>query len=178
MTQQERTAGELYVDQVRQRNASARGTREGRDPAQGFRFYVEIRGVYVAEFLECSGISMEREVKTFEEGGVNDFVHQLPGRVKYGNITLKRGITYSRDLWDWFQEGLYDGRVKRRPVSIVLGNVEGNKAKQWDVRDAYPVKWSGSALSSDASQLAFETVELAHHGIALGMVERDPMGAG
>ncbi len=143
--------------------------------AQSFRFYVEIMGILCAEFLECSGISAEREVEEIEEGGVNDFVHRLPGRIKYQNIVLKRGITYDRDLWEWFKAGEFDGCVHRVNMSIIIGNAELRKVKQWDVYDAYPVRWSSTDLSTDSLQVAIETLEIAHHGIATSYEEGNPL---
>lgn len=142
-----------------------------RAAGQAFRFYVEIAGVLSAEFLECTGLSMEREIKEVNEGGVNDFVHKLPGRTKWSNITLRRGISYTRDLWDWYCVGLYDGKVKRVNLSIILGNAELKKVKQWDVYDAFPVRWSGADLSTDTLQVAIESLEIAHHGMALSSEE-------
>ena len=75
------------------------------EPAPAFKFYVEILGVIVGEFTECSGLGAEREVFKYREGGTNDFEWILPGQVTYSNITLKRGITYSRELWRWFNHG-------------------------------------------------------------------------
>ena len=67
------------------------------------RFCIDIEGLWVAVFTECSGLSGEIEVETYQEGGLNDYEHKLPGRAKYGNITLKSGVASSLDLWDWFQ---------------------------------------------------------------------------
>ncbi len=166
-----------YLQKVRSDNATSRYI-EGRDPAQVFRFYVQIEGIISAEFLECSGLSMEREVKEYAEGGVNSFVHKLPGRVKYSNITLRRGITYSRTLWEWYCKGLHDGRVKRVNLSIILGNPEGKISKQWNVIDAYPVKWSGASLNTETMQVASETLEIAHHGLELSAEESNPLRPG
>jgi phage tail-like protein len=140
-------------------------TRE--DPALNYKFYVEIQGIYVAEFTECGGIEMEREVETYAEGGINDFVHQLPGRVKYSDITLKNGLTYSHDLWLWFRQGLYDGKVKKMAFSIILGNAEGLKVKQWEVVGAFPKKWKGPTLQSASTETAVQEITLAHHGLTL-----------
>lgn len=135
------------------------------DPMAGFKFHVEIRGVTEALFTECSGLGVEREVYSYEEGGVNDFVHKLPGRLKYTNVVFKRGLTLSQELWDWFQIGSYNGRVKKRSVSVILYNIDGSVAQRWDLINAYPVKWTGPAFKSDSTQAAIETLELAHHGI-------------
>lgn len=146
------------------------------DPGLAYKYYIQIEGVNVAEFLDCSGINAEREIKTYAEGGVNDFVHQLPGRMKYTNIVLKRGLTYSHALWLWFSKGLYDAKVLRVNLSIVLGDAEGLKVKQWDVLSAFPVKYAGPNFKSDSTEVAIETVELAHHGLRLNEETQTPMG--
>ncbi|HEY3291501.1 MAG TPA: phage tail protein [Anaerolineae bacterium] len=147
------------------------GSNSAKPPAQAFRFYIERSGIVAAEFTECSGLDMTRAVKDYEEGGTNDFVYKLPGRTSYSNITLRRGITYTRELWDWFVVGLYDGKVKRQNFSIILGNGELKKVKQWDVFEAFPVKWSGADLSTETLQVALESIEIAHHGINLSAEE-------
>src|SRR5205809_3613571 len=81
------------------------------DASPAWKFFVEVQSVIVAEFQECSGLSMEREVMEVKEGGTNDFEWLLPGRIKYGPITLKKGITYNRELWRWFCWGMLDGQV-------------------------------------------------------------------
>jgi phage tail-like protein len=91
------------------------------DPAPEYLFVVELTGIIVGLFTECSGIEVKREVKSWREGGVNNYEHQLPGPVSYSNITLKRGLSLSRALWDWFQSGLYDFNVRRINFSIIQG---------------------------------------------------------
>ena len=147
-----------------------------RSQAVSFRYYVEMQGVVVAGFTECSGLSLEREVVPYKEGGVNDFVHQLPGRVTQSKITLKRGITYSQDLWKWFAVGMYDGKVKRINLSIIIGNAEGKKVQHWDVISAWPVKYEGPQLKSDSNEAAIETIEIAHHGLRLSTETGSAMG--
>jgi phage tail-like protein len=176
---------------------SALGLRFDTSPA--WKFYVEVLGVIVGEFMECSGLGMEREVKRVREGGTNDFEWLVPGGVTYSNITLKHGITYSRELWSWFQTGSLDGQVlglntvpggkmaikalKSRGIhlphgtniSIILGTVEGKKAKHWDITGAIPVKWTGPELNSGSDSLAVETLEFAHHGLNLSYEIMTPM---
>lgn len=134
------------------------------DPVSDIRFAVEIGGNIVAWFTECSGLSVQRETMTHQEGGVNNYVHQLPGQLKYSNITLKRGVSDDEVLWKWFQEGLYDGKVKRQSVSIVLFSVDRKKRKRWELKQAYPIKWSGPNLKTDSRGVAIETLEIVHHG--------------
>jgi phage tail-like protein len=140
------------------------------DPADliaKFRFGVEIQGVVVGWFTECSELSLEREVTPYKEGGVNDYVHQLPGRTSYSRITLKRGLA-DNVLWDWFQKGLYDGQVELHNISIVLYGGDRAETKRWNLVDAYPVKWTGPDLKGDSDDLAIETLEIGCGGGAGG----------
>lgn len=138
------------------------------DPAPAYKFHVEIQGIIEGWFTECSGLSMEREIFEYKEGGVNDYVHKFPGRTKYSNITLKRGLASSEELWKWYQEGLETGKVKRTNVSIILRDRSGEAIKRWNLESAYPVKWVGPDLKTDSNQVTIETLEIAHHGLTLG----------
>lgn len=140
---------------------------EDPDPLPVFKFWVEMKSIVVAEFKECSGLRLERSIDTVEEGGVNDRVHQLPGRNKYSNIVLKYGVMQTDELWKWYQEGLLDGKVKRINFTILLRNVKGEVVKRWSVEDAFPVKWEGPSLNVEGNQVAVETLEIAHHGLKL-----------
>jgi len=149
-----------------------------RSVAQNYKFYLEIGGILVGEFLECGGLVIEREVHEITEGGVNDYVHKRPGKLKLTNITLKRGLTYDRELWNWCRRGMYDGMVTRKNLSIIIGNSEYLKVKQWDVFGAFPVKWELVSLNASTMEIAWEQIELAHNGFALNDVERTPIGSG
>jgi phage tail-like protein len=137
------------------------------DQLANFRFWVEMQSVIEGVFLECSGLSMERDVLSYKEGGRNDRIHLLPGRTKYPNIVLKRGLALSANLWNWYQEGLYNCLVRRISFSILVFNSENSQVKSWDILDAFPVKWSGPELKTDSNQVAIETLEIAHHGLRL-----------
>ncbi len=137
------------------------------NPYTIFRFRIEIEGIIVAQVSEITGIQAETEIEPYEEGGVNEFVHQLPKRTKYQQITLKRGITDLDDMWKWYQD-VVAGSFKRKNGSIVLMDVEGNDKWLWNFIEAYPVKWTGPDLKADSNTVAFETIVLAHHGIKKG----------
>jgi len=157
------------------------------DPAPSYLFYVELSGVIAALFTECSGLSVSREIEEVVEGGVNNYAHKLPGRVRFSNITLKRGVSLSRGLWDWFREGRYDFHVKRINLSIIQGapgyNVaakvglgsELGKVKHWDIENAFPVRWEMSSLSTASTrEVAIESLEIAHHGLSLSYEAATP----
>lgn len=133
------------------------------DPAITFKFWVESKGVIVGAFTKCTGLSTERDTEQYEEGGVNDYVHILPGRIKYSNIILSRGITYANDLWEWYKPA--NGKLRVANVTIMLWSRQGDVVRRWSIDKAYPVKWSGPDFSTDSNEVAIETLELAHHGI-------------
>jgi phage tail-like protein len=131
-----------------------------KDPYTSFTFRVEIEGIMVAGFSEVSGLHLETETETYEEGGVNNFVHILPKRTKHQNIILKHGITDRHDMWAWYQN-VVSGTFERRNGSIILMDNYEDKWR-WDFFQAYPVKWTGPELKADSSTVAFETIELVH----------------
>ncbi len=136
------------------------------NPYMSFRFRLEIGGVIVAQVSEVTGLQLETETESYEEGGVNDFVHQLPKRTKYQPITLKRGITDLEEMWRWHQD-VVNGKIERKSGSIILVDDTGDKWR-WNFSGAYPVKWTGPELKADANTIAFETIELVHQGIKKG----------
>jgi phage tail-like protein len=137
------------------------------DPYRGFRFRVEIDGIAVAHFSEVSGLQAETETEPYEEGGLNDFVHELPKRTKFPHIILKRGITEVDELWRWHQD-VVSGKFMRKNGSIILLNEAGEDTWRWNFTNAFPVKWTGPDLRADSNTVAFESVELAHNGIKKG----------
>ncbi len=142
------------------------------DPTPKYRFVVEIQNNVVAQFSECSGLTVERDVVSRPEGGINDYAHQLPGAVKYSKVTLKRGLA-DNTLWDWFKQGLYDGHVDRRNVTIVLYHPDGSEARRWDMTDVYPTRWTGPDFQADSGQVSVESLELSTgDGTAPALVQR------
>jgi phage tail-like protein len=136
------------------------------DPTTSFRYGVLVAGVPVGGFTSCSGLEVTRETKDVEEGGINDYVHVLPGRLRHSRLVLKRGIITTSFMWEWLHWGMHDVSVMKMPIVIMLYSVDGIPTRVWAVTDAYPVKWSAGELKSDANQVAVETVEFAHSGIA------------
>src|SRR5579859_4635040 len=94
-------------------------TPKRQDPYKAFNFIVEIDGVQSAGFMECSGLSAEITVIEYREGGSNSAPIKLPGLRKFSNITLKRGLTQSRDLWQWLNS-ILQGKIDRRNGAIII----------------------------------------------------------
>ena len=137
------------------------------DPYQASNFVIEIEGLLVGGFSECSGLEVEVEVEEYREGGQNDFVHRFAGRTKHPLLVLKHGMSPIDGLWGWHQD-VSAGAIERRNGTIYLLNKEQLPLMQWNFRDAFPVKWTGPVLNAASSAVAFESVELAHHGLTRG----------
>lgn len=128
-----------------------------------YRFYVEITGITEGGFDECSGLTSEVDVLPWPEGGLNDYVHLLPGRVKQqSHVTLKRGIA-TPVLWQWFYD-VTQGKIERKSLSIIVTGYQQMSSLRWDFAAALPVKWTGPELKAAANEVAFETIELIHQG--------------
>jgi hypothetical protein len=79
-------------------------------------------------------------------------------------LTLRRGVTDDRRLWDWLRDWV-DGRVERRDVRVYLLDAAGERARGWRCRDATPVRWTGPELAADRPAAATEALELVHEGL-------------
>ena len=143
--------------------ASAEKTR-AKDPHLGLRFWVQLGQVEVAGFKECSGLKIETEVFEYPEGGLNTHTHKMPVRAKFSNITLKRGLDETQDLYKWYVKAI-NGQIKRQDISIIVYNSTGDVVQKWDLYRAFPCKWSGPDLKTDTGAIAVETLEIAHEGL-------------
>lgn len=132
--------------------------------AVSWRYYVEIDGVTAAEFTECSGLSVERETTPITEGGRTNYEVKLPGRIKYTDVTLKRGLI-DLELLDWLIINADQNTVKpdiKKKVVIHLANESGEEAYKWTLFYAYPTKWSGPSLKADSNELSMEELVLTY----------------
>ncbi len=135
------------------------------DPFRSYNFLVEIDGLTQASFQECSGLDATTEPIEYREGGDNTTVRKLPGRTSYSDITLKRGMTDSRELWDWFKQ-IRDGNVARKNGSIVVYDLSNaNEVARWNFVRAWPTKWEGPSFNAAGNEIAIETLTLAHEGV-------------
>jgi phage tail-like protein len=128
------------------------------------KFAIELESVLDTFFTELSGMSMTTEVMEFKEGGLNSRTHKLPTRSSYGNITLKRGMSYSWRFWSWYQDTM-NGKVDPQNISIMLFSELAPMVpcRRWEIFDAYPIKWTGPSLVAKGGDYAFESIELVCH---------------
>jgi phage tail-like protein len=141
-------------------------TGDRNDPYSAFNFLVEIDGVTVAGFSECSGLDTETEIIEYRNGDEDITKRKLPGLKSFTNIVLKRGFTQSRELWQW-RKKVMDGRTERQPGAIVLLNEAREAALRYNFREGWPSKWQGPALNAGSSEVAIETLEIACEAIEL-----------
>lgn len=139
------------------------------DQQLGYRFSVEISGIQEALFTECSGFDVKIDVEEYKEGGMNDHLHKIPGRQSYSNITLKRGMTNSLELWEWLQRVTTKKAKKeeKKNISIVLYNGNAKEQLRWNLIGAFPVKWTSPTIQTDQSAVMVETLELAFQEFTL-----------
>ena len=134
------------------------------DPFSAFRFNVTFDDLPPGGFSACSGLQMETEVLDFIEGGVNSHTWKSATRSKQMNLTLKRGIV-NKVLWDWYHD-ITIGKMKFRNGTItVLDSAGVSAVLEFQVLQAFPVKWIGPELDAAQNNLAVETLELAHQGL-------------
>jgi phage tail-like protein len=137
------------------------------DPYPGFNFVIEIDGVVVGGFSECSGLTTDTNVIDYREGNEKQLTaRRLPGLMKYNNIVLKRGYTKHKELWNW-RKRVIEGHTSRNPGAITLLDEARNPALTWNFREGWPCKWEGPALNGKTSEVAIEMLEICHEGLVL-----------
>jgi phage tail-like protein len=136
------------------------------DPYAAFNFRVDIDGITVAGFSECSGLTTETDHIEYRDGDEDITVRKLTGLNKYPNIVLKRGYTSATELWQW-RKSVLNGQVDRRSGSITLLDEARNPALEWKFREGWPSKWEGPTLNAKNNEVAIETLEICHEGLEL-----------
>ena len=136
------------------------------DPYKNFPFRVEIDGLSVSGFSEVSGLSATAEVIEYREGADDLTPRKLPGLVKYPNVTLRRGVTKSRELFDWWVS-VEKGVVQRRTVSVVLLDDARKDVVRWILHDAWVTKFEFGDLNAEGNDVAIESIEIAHERLEL-----------
>ena len=134
------------------------------DPAPAFRFTIKFDNLPPGGFSDCTGLQMETEVQDFHEGGLNTHTWRFVTRSKQSNLILKRGIV-NQLMWSWYQD-IASGKMMFRNGTILVHDPSGsNDLIEFQILQAFPVKWSGPDLSASQNNLAVETIEFAHQGL-------------
>lgn len=148
-------------------------------PFTAFNFTVELTVgdgdlLCDAAFAECDGLELNQEVKTIREGGNNGVQVRLAGATAYGTLTLKRGLTASFDLWDWFERSITDPSV-RGDAAVVLRAPDGTTERaRWVLHDCRPLKLKAPPLNAKDGVVAIEEFQVAYQSLKL----QRPSGGG
>jgi phage tail-like protein len=140
---------------------------EEQDPVISAWFSLEFQNEIAGAFRECTGLGSENEVVEHKASGPNGtyVMQKIPGRMKWNNITLKRGITDAMDLWDWRKKvELGDMKNARRSGSIVMYNQAGGEVARWNFVNAWPNKLTGPTANATNNEVAIEELEITHEG--------------
>lgn len=132
-------------------------------PYSQFNFLVEVEGVTVGGFSECSGLGNDTGTIEYRDGGDNNFGTKLPGLRESSRIILKRGIV-AMELWEWHKT-FVRARTQRRDGTITVLNEAGEAVLRFKFHAGWPSKLEGPALDADADQVTVETLEISHEGL-------------
>ena len=137
------------------------------DPYRAYNFVLEIDGVPKGAFSEVGGLTAEGDSVDYREGtDVQPNVRKLVAMRKFSNITLKRGYTADKSLWQWYVN-IFNGVADRRNVTIVLMNERREPVLRWNAENAWINKIEGPALKASGNDVAMESLELVHEGLTL-----------
>lgn len=118
-------------------------------------------------FAECSGLEATMEPKVIKQGGVNYGAAQRAGQVTFATVVLKRGMTTTRDLWNWFQLVAGGAYAVRMSAEISMQDTAGNPVLTWGLKRAMPVKFKAADLNARGTEVGIEELHLAHEGLQL-----------
>jgi phage tail-like protein len=139
------------------------------DPYRGYNFILEIDNVPKGAFSEVGGLTADGDSVDYREGtDMQPNVRKLSGLRKFVNLTLKRGYTQDRSLWQWYVN-VMNGVEDRRSVTIVLLNERREAVLRWHAENAWINKIEGPALKASSNDVAMESLELVHEGLTLEM---------
>jgi phage tail-like protein len=145
-------------------------------------------------FSEVTGLTAENEVEEYREGGRNFGPHRFTRTGKYPNLVLKRGITFTPDLWDWHYQAMLGtskplrknaivilndsgGGVLDNPTGLNLPVLDTTPVAVWFVSNGLPQKLEASQFKATGNEIAVESLEIAHEGLfRVGMAQIPSVG--
>jgi phage tail-like protein len=120
-----------------------------------------------AAFAECDGLELRLDVRSLREGGNNAGPILLAGGASYGQVTLRRGMTSSFDLWDWCGAVLNDPGLRADAVVTVLSPDLETVRARFRLRRCLPVRLKAPRLDALDGAIAIEELQLACEGMGL-----------
>ena len=131
-----------------------------------YHFLLEVSGAVLGRFANVEGLSAEVEVVEFRSGGDETTIIKVPGRTRYGDITLERGYTASDDLWSWMQS-VIDGPLVRKNGSIRVISGNGTELARFNFFDAWPSRYALGVEAANGNDIAIEALTLTVERIDL-----------
>jgi len=143
-------------------------------PFGAFNFIVNINGPVGPEeplggFSDVSGLMTEMTISEYRNGNEKEnHVRKVPGVHKVSDVTLKRGIVSSKDLWEWIDQVRTTGPLAKREVVITLRNESGEDVQSWKLRGVVPLKYTGPTLAAKGGgEVAMEELVLSSEALEL-----------
>jgi phage tail-like protein len=134
-------------------------------PPWGFYYKVEFsisKNKNDVRFQAVSGLTVEYDMEEYKEGGENRFTHKLPGRTKYADLVLKRGMLTDSAVTNWCLAAFRDRDFQPADISIILMNEKGEPLRTWNIAHAIPKKWLVTDLNANDNAIVIETLELIY----------------
>ena len=139
-------------------------------------------GALFGSFSEVNGLTAQVETEEYREGGRNVGPYKFMKWGKYPNVSLKRGVTFNTDIWDWYYQVLNGSKAPLRKHGIIILNDRGggitNNASGlqipildrlpeavWFFSNGLPEKLDGPPLKGNGNEIAIEGLEIAHEGL-------------
>lgn len=144
------------------------------NPYSAFNFVVALggeqgdgsEGTIIGGFSDASGLGVDIQYSEYRNGNEKfNTVRKVPGTNKLDDVTLKRGLVGSEDLYNWVKT-VRDGTADARAVTITLLDEARQPVTTWKLRNAQPKKWTGPTLAAKGGgDVAMEELSLVHEGI-------------
>jgi len=113
-------------------------------------------------FQEVSGLTVDVNLDTYNEGGENRFVHRLPGRTKYSDLVLKRGMTLVSGVTAWAIDGIENFNYV--PTNLIVSLLDENHlpVSSWYIVNAIPIKLELSPFNAEEGKIVIESFTLRY----------------
>jgi phage tail-like protein len=144
------------------------------NPYSAFNFIVALggsqgdggEGTIIGGFSDVSGLGMDVNYAEYRNGNERvNTVRKVPNTHKFDDITLKRGLVGSTDLFEWIKT-VREGTADARDVSITLMDEAREPVAKWRLHRAQPKKWTGPTLAAKGgTEVAMEELHLTHEGL-------------
>ena len=130
------------------------------------KFKIEIEGVTQGAFAACDGLEARVDVVDFSDGD-NLTARKRPGRARFANIVLRRGMVNNTELWNWFQ-AVAEGQIQRKAGSVIVCGDDGNELFRYNFFEGWPCRWKSLELDADKPGTLVEEIEIAVEKIERG----------